>query len=138
MKWFSFKGRATRREWWMVTVFTFAAFVAAIIFFYLILSSLVSSDSVLGGTVGQLLIPWTFIVSLIAQYATSVRRYHDRAKSGWWVLIALIPFIGGIWQLVELGFLESVNENNPYGTSPLPAKEKPVNRITVGDLMSNS
>ena len=47
--------------------------------------------------------------------AVSVKRYHDRNKAGWWVLIALIPYIGTLWQVVELGFFAGNPGPNRYG-----------------------
>lgn len=50
--------------------------------------------------------------------AVLVKRWHDRDKSGWWVLIALIPLIGWLWQLIECGFLEGTPGSNRFGPSP--------------------
>lgn len=50
--------------------------------------------------------------------ATSVQRAHDRGKSGWWVLITLIPIVGAIWWLVDLGILEGQDGPNKYGPDP--------------------
>ncbi|TGR16409.1 DUF805 domain-containing protein, partial [Mesorhizobium sp. M8A.F.Ca.ET.197.01.1.1] len=47
------------------------------------------------------------------------KRWHDRNKSGWWTLIGLIPIIGGIWLLIELGILEGTRGANQYGPDPL-------------------
>ena len=47
--------------------------------------------------------------------AVGVKRYHDRGKSGWWVLIALVPVIGGLWYLIECGFLRGTIGPNAYG-----------------------
>jgi uncharacterized membrane protein YhaH (DUF805 family) len=47
--------------------------------------------------------------------AVSIKRYHDRNKSGWWVLIALIPYIGTLWQVVELGFFAGNPGPNRFG-----------------------
>jgi uncharacterized membrane protein YhaH (DUF805 family) len=46
-----------------------------------------------------------------------VRRLHDTDRSGWWILIALIPIIGGIWLLV-LMILEGTAGENKFGPSP--------------------
>ncbi len=54
----------------------------------------------------------------IALYA---KRWHDRGKSGWWSLIGLIPVIGGLWMLIELGFLKGTGGANQYGADPVPA-----------------
>ncbi len=47
-----------------------------------------------------------------------IKRWHDRDKSGWWVFIGLIPIIGGIWVLVECGFLDGTQGPNKFGPSP--------------------
>jgi uncharacterized membrane protein YhaH (DUF805 family) len=58
------------------------------------------------------------IYPAIAVYA---KRWHDRGKSGWWTLIILVPAIGSIWLLVELGFLRGTPGANKYGPDPLGA-----------------
>ena len=50
--------------------------------------------------------------------AVVAKRWHDRDKSGWWILITLIPVIGWIWQLIECGFLDGTPGPNRYGPSP--------------------
>jgi uncharacterized membrane protein YhaH (DUF805 family) len=51
-------------------------------------------------------------------FAVHAKRWHDRGKSGWWSLIGLIPPIGGIWILVECGFLKGADGPNRYGEDP--------------------
>ncbi len=51
--------------------------------------------------------------------AVTVKRSHDRDKSGWWILIALIPLIGAIWFLIEFGFLRGTPGPNRFGPDPL-------------------
>lgn len=50
--------------------------------------------------------------------AVSVKRFHDRGKSGWWVLVGLIPIIGAFWLLIENGFLDGTPGDNQYGPPP--------------------
>ena len=47
--------------------------------------------------------------------AMSVKRWHDRNKSSWWVLINAIPYIGGIWTFIECGCLRGTVGDNHYG-----------------------
>jgi len=49
--------------------------------------------------------------------AVTVRRLHDTNRSGWWVLIAFVPFVGGIWLLVLLA-LDSSLGSNRFGSNP--------------------
>jgi uncharacterized membrane protein YhaH (DUF805 family) len=50
--------------------------------------------------------------------AIQVKRWHDRDKTGWMVLINLIPFVGFIWTVVECGFLHGTPGPNRFGPSP--------------------
>ena len=51
--------------------------------------------------------------------AVNVKRWHDRDKSGWWILINLVPVIGGLWSLIETGFLPGTRGSNRFGPDPL-------------------
>jgi uncharacterized membrane protein YhaH (DUF805 family) len=65
--------------------------------------------------------PWLALVGLLFAWiklAVLVKRWHDRDKSGWWVLIALVPIIGPIWQGIECFFLPGTEGSNRYGPSP--------------------
>ena len=111
----SFDGRINRAKFWAgIGMFVVLAIVAFIL------------DSILGtrftsvggeqfGVIGML-VALASIYFAIALYA---KRWHDRNKSGWWTLIGLIPVIGGIWLLVELGILEGTRGANQYGPDPL-------------------
>jgi len=50
--------------------------------------------------------------------AIQVKRWHDRNKTGWMVLINFIPIIGFFWTLIECGFLDGTPGPNKYGPSP--------------------
>jgi uncharacterized membrane protein YhaH (DUF805 family) len=54
------------------------------------------------------------LVALIRPSSSYIKRFHDRDKSGWWVLIGLIPVIGSIWLLIELGFLKGTPGPNRF------------------------
>jgi uncharacterized membrane protein YhaH (DUF805 family) len=105
-----FSGRARRKEYWMFALFNIIFIVVAMIL-----------DNVLGLTAGELpygvfYFLYAFAV-LIPGLAVSVRRLHDVGKSGWMLLIALIPLIGAIWLLV-LMVTDSNPGENQYGPNP--------------------
>ena len=52
--------------------------------------------------------------SLIVQ----INRWHDRNKSGWWVLINLIPYLGWAYMIFECGFLKGTEGRNDFGNDP--------------------
>jgi uncharacterized membrane protein YhaH (DUF805 family) len=98
-----FDGRARRKEYWMFFLFN----VIASILFYAI-------GSVIGIDVLGMLYS---LAVLVPGIAVSVRRMHDIGKSGWMVLVGLIPLIGGIWLLI-LTVTEGESGENEYGADP--------------------
>jgi len=66
------------------------------------------------------LITFTIGIALLWPWlALWIKRWHDRGKSGWWMLIVLIPIVGGLWALVECGFLRGTSGANRFGSDPL-------------------
>lgn len=65
------------------------------------------------GVMGLLGIVFTYM-----NVAIWAKRAHDRDKTAWFLLIWLIPIIGAIWLLIDLGFLEGTSGPNKYGPSP--------------------
>lgn len=63
-------------------------------------------------------IPFALIV-LWPSLAVEVKRWHDRDKTGWWLLINFVPLIGAIWALIETGFKEGTQGENRFGNDPL-------------------
>lgn len=105
-----FNGRARRKEYWMFTIFN--------IIFGGIAMTL---DSVFGIAIEGVgygpLYGIYALVLFIPGLAVAVRRLHDIGKSGWMILIALIPVIGAIWILV-LMLTDSKLGKNQYGENP--------------------
>ena len=50
--------------------------------------------------------------------AVFTKRWHDRDKSGWMILINILPVIGLIWTFIECGLLDGTPGPNKYGPSP--------------------
>jgi uncharacterized membrane protein YhaH (DUF805 family) len=50
--------------------------------------------------------------------AIQVKRWHDIDSSGAWILVNLVPFIGGLWALVANGFIRGTAGDNLYGPDP--------------------
>ena len=65
------------------------------------------------------------LLLLVPSLAVGVRRLHDVGKSGWMLLIALIPLIGAIW-LVILFCKDSQPKENKWGSKPIEDKEDKV------------
>jgi uncharacterized membrane protein YhaH (DUF805 family) len=70
-----------------------------------------------GGTMGLVLM----LVSLAFLWpalAIQAKRWHDVDKSGWWVLINLVPALGALVALVFNGFIAGSNGPNRFGGAP--------------------
>lgn len=117
---FSFKGRIRRSQYWL------AALVAGVVFGVLINVIIGFTFAANPGALeqGQFQpIVWigmglAYIPLIWISLALAIKRWHDRDKSGWWVLIGLIPIVGGIWTLIECGFLDGTQGPNKFGPSP--------------------
>ena len=58
------------------------------------------------------------LLIIFLKLPVTVKRWHDRDKSGWWSLVGSIPFIGQIWSFIELGLLVGTRGPNQYGPDP--------------------
>ena len=105
---FTVRGRISRKAYWFATVILFAAGLVASIL-----------DWIVFGTRSGAISAIVALVSLFASIAVGVKRWHDRDKSGWWILIVLVPVIGWIWAIVENGFLRGTIGPNRFGSDPL-------------------
>ena len=111
-KYAEFSGRARRKEYWMFYLFNII--ISFIIGFVDKAAGL--NISVSGGEIGILSIIY-YLFILIPSLAVSVRRLHDIDKSGWTLLLGLIPIVGSIILLVFSCKAGTVGENK-YGDDP--------------------
>jgi uncharacterized membrane protein YhaH (DUF805 family) len=106
-----FQGRSRRKEYWL---FVLGVFIAAIALS--IVEAMVGLSGMVAGAYGPLTLIF-FLAILIPAIAVQVRRFHDQDKSGWFVLLGLIPIIGGIIVLVFM-CLEGTRGPNRFGPDP--------------------
>ncbi|RED16206.1 DUF805 domain-containing protein [Parasphingopyxis lamellibrachiae] len=123
-----FEGRSRRLEYWMFYLFTLILGMAAgvvLLAIALLLYTMNFSESVMG----MVLVPLYLVLFigcmalLVPTLAVAVRRFHDQDKSGWMILLALIPFVGGIIFLVFM-CLEGTPGPNRYGPDPVDDRER--------------
>ena len=107
---FGFAGRIPRRVFWGAWLAS-AAVSWAIVF---ALAAVFGQKSGIGA--GEMLVLQVLLIWI--SLAIQIKRWHDRDKSGWWVLINLIPLIGAIWAFVETGCLRGTIGPNAYGADP--------------------
>ena len=119
-KYADFSGRARRKEYWFFVLFN------------IIISIVLTVCDVFVGTysasasIGILSGIYTLAV-LIPGIAVTVRRLHDTGRSGWWILIVLVPIVGWIVLLVFM-LIDSQPVQNAYGPSP-KAGESPAANV---------
>lgn len=99
-----FSGRARRTEYWMFVLFNFIISIVLTV-----LDMLAGLNSVLNYLYA--------LAVLLPGLAVTFRRLHDTGRSGWWVLISLIPLIGAIVLLI-FTLLDSDAGENKYGHNP--------------------
>ncbi len=101
----NFSGRSTRADYWWVMLASFLfGFCLGVI------TTVLKLDVKTAGAIEGLIC----LAILVPSLALSVRRLHDINKSGWFLLIAFVPFVGGLILFI-FTLLDSVNEGNNYG-----------------------
>lgn len=115
----SLSGRISRKTLWLKWLLPL----------YLTLAALGFLDNLTGGALlatsqgnhssaldalGEML--WMIVIIALPwmSIAIQVKRWHDRDKSGWWMLLNAVPLLN-LWALVELGFVEGTPGPNKYG-----------------------
>jgi uncharacterized membrane protein YhaH (DUF805 family) len=98
-----FSGRARRREYWYFVLFNIIIMIILTIIDQVIDSAILSTIYSLG--------------VIIPSIAVGVRRLHDTNRTGWWLLIGLIPIIGWIVLLIFM-VQDSQKGENQYGPNP--------------------
>lgn len=104
-KYAQFSGRARRQEFWMFTLFNLIISIALMI---------------IGGIVGFSLLSTLYSLAvLLPSLAVGVRRLHDTNRSGWFMLLCLIPLINLV--LIYFLALEGDKQDNAFGPDPKAA-----------------
>jgi len=106
-KYATFDGRARRKEYWMFFLFNILVAIGLGI-----VEALIGTAGLIGGLYG--------LAVLIPGIAVTVRRLHDTSRSGWWILIVLIPAVGTLILLIFM-VLDSQPGDNAYGPNPKAA-----------------
>lgn len=103
--WFSPKGRASRSDLWLRTYLAFAG----ICIIAIIIDGLLDRELFL--SIIQLLAIWVYVI-------VQIKRCHDRDRSGWFIVLYLIPLVN-LWPLIEICFLKGTAGANRFGEDPL-------------------
>ena len=105
-KYVVFHGRAGRTEYWTFTLINYAVFF--------VLSGLASAtESNALGAVGMIFLAAQILPGL----AVTVRRFHDTDRSGWFILIGLVPILGALVLLFFM-LVRGTQGENRFGPPP--------------------
>ncbi|WP_051433383.1 DUF805 domain-containing protein [Promicromonospora kroppenstedtii] len=120
-----FTGRARAAEYWLF--YLGLAIVNAVIFVALLLPALITMDPVTQepgvlGSIGSSLVGVVALAAFVPLLAAGVRRLHDTGKSGWFYLLCLVPFVGGIVIIVLLA-LPGESGPNRFGPDPRAVRQ---------------
>ncbi|WEK46158.1 MAG: DUF805 domain-containing protein [Candidatus Andeanibacterium colombiense] len=117
-----FSGRSRRKEYWM---FALLQLIVACVFYALLFAGMPEMDA--PGQIAQapgalfyagfILFMIFALVSFIPSLAVTVRRLHDQDKSGWWILIEFVPFVGPLILLIFM-FMDGTPGPNRFGDDP--------------------
>jgi uncharacterized membrane protein YhaH (DUF805 family) len=106
---FSFKGRISRKPFW---VFNMVVFAAGMMF------GLFTEPTEEINKYQLMFMLWIFWPSMAVQ----AKRWHDINKPAWWLLINFIPIAGPIWALIQNGCIAGTRGPNRFGPDPLEAQ----------------
>jgi uncharacterized membrane protein YhaH (DUF805 family) len=115
-KYAEFTGRARRSEYWLFTLFIVLVEIA----YFILVSAIGGGTSGNMNAIGLVLsgLYGLFVLGIIIpSLAVGFRRLHDTDRSAWWLLIAFLPFIGGLVLLI-FNVLPGTTGPNKYGPDP--------------------
>lgn len=112
-RYFDFNGRSRRKEAWSFIAFTLIVYGLCLVPHFLLFEDgdegmHIASQIALGAAMLGFAIP---------HLALQVRREHDRGRSGWFVLLIFLPYIGALIALINLLWPGQRGENR-YGPDP--------------------
>lgn len=110
-KYVTFVGRAPRSEYWYFYLFYVLALIGSLLM-----------DSMINPQLGEMSLLYliTALVLFLPSLSVAVRRLHDIDRSGWWLLLLLLPLIGAIVMIIWVCKGGTQGENK-YGGNPLAA-----------------
>jgi uncharacterized membrane protein YhaH (DUF805 family) len=106
-----FDGRATRPQYWWFALIN--AVISLVLRF------------VIPGAAGPIVSELYGLAVLLPSIGVAIRRLHDTNRTGWWILVVLIPVVGWIWLIVLLAQAGDTGPNQ-YGPPPGTGPGEPV------------
>lgn len=108
---FSFEGRINRGTFWKYYAILLVGYVLAAFLWAASIDTYTGEPS--GGMMLLAVVVWLALLPI--SLSMNIRRWHDLDKSGWWMLIVLVPFIGALYAFIMTGFVAGTPGPNSYG-----------------------
>ena len=129
---FSAQGRINRKPYWMGLLMLLGFEIVASLVLGAVIgmsgAGTVQLDGSTAMTGGSMVVMGlgaiVYLVVLVMSLMLAVKRVHDRDRSGWFLLLALLPLLN-IWVFIEVGFLPGTPGPNRFGPDPLPRVASP-------------
>lgn len=128
-KFFGFRGRIGRGTWWLAQIICMPVIYLVGTGLLLGIAATTPAESsenlgfVWGGSM-FVVIAVGIILGTWINFSSTIQRYHDRGKSGFWCLLLFVPLIGAIWVLIECGFCSGEDTGNEWGPPPGAARAR--------------
>ncbi len=116
---FGIEGRISRGKWWLAQLINIGLIILVNALVYNKTGKVPESSYDLfaaSSNIPEAAVPLVFAMWI--HFAVSVKRFHDRDKSGLWVLVFFIPVIGLFWQIIECGGMAGTQGTNRFGPDP--------------------
>lgn len=120
---FSFQGRISRKPFWLtiLALFVLGVVINLVAFGAIAATGAADPEGGGGGALAAILGIVLLAVGLVSLWiglAVQAKRWHDQDKSAWWILVNLVPGVGGLIVLIMCGFLEGTPGSNRFGPEP--------------------
>lgn len=107
-RFFWVRGRLARGQFWLQAMALWVVLYAL---------------SVVLGPMATDIVVWLVNGTVLAGFAMlCIRRLHDRDRTGWWLLVVLIPVVGALWLFWQLALRRGVAQDNRWGPDPLQSR----------------
>ncbi len=111
---YSSQGRISRGQWWAAHLVVVPLILVGTVPILYLGPSYHGNGHIVSTIYNVIMVP--SCLSLIV--VSNIKRFHDRGRSGWWLLITLVPGLGALWHIIECGFLQGDPLPNAYGPVP--------------------
>jgi uncharacterized membrane protein YhaH (DUF805 family)/ribosomal protein L40E len=107
---FLFKGRISRLYFFLGWIAV--SFFSIVVFILLTVAFGTEASQETRRQIATWIIVWPFLAIL-------AKRFHDRNRSAWFLLIGLVPLVGILWLMIEGVFVKGTEGENRFGPDPL-------------------